>query len=66
VTEKVNSVVRQNTGDRAENIQVTIKNGRVTLKSKAASQEQKQTIENQIKAVPGVDQVDNRLMVPEN
>ena len=66
VTEKVNSVVRQNTGDRAENIQVTIKNGRVTLKGKAASQEQKQTIENQIKAVPGVDQVDNRLMVPEN
>ena len=66
VTEKVNGVVRQNMGDRAENIQITIKNGRVTLKGKAASQEQKQTIENQIKAVPGVDQVDNRLMVPEN
>jgi osmotically-inducible protein OsmY len=66
VNEKVNSVVRQNMGDRAENIQITIKNGRVTLKGKAASQEQKQAIENQIKAVPGVDQVDNRLMVPEN
>ena len=66
VTEKVNGVVRQNMGDRADNIQITIKNGRVTLKGKAASQEQKQTIENQIKAVPGVDQVDNRLMVPEN
>ena len=66
VTEKVNGVVRQNMGDRAENIQITIKNGRVTLKGKAASQEQKQTIENQIKAVPGVDQVDNRLMVPAN
>ena len=66
VTEKVNGVVRQNMGDRADNIQVTIKNGRVTLKGKAASQEQRQTIENQIKAVPGVDRVDNRLMVPQN
>jgi osmotically-inducible protein OsmY len=61
VVEKVNGVIRQNLGARADEIQVTVKNGRVILKGKAASAAQKQVIESQIKAVPGVDQVEDQL-----
>jgi osmotically-inducible protein OsmY len=61
VVEKVNGVIRQNLGAHADQIQVTVKNGRVILKGSAASAAQKQLIESQIKAVPGVDQVEDQL-----
>ncbi len=61
VVDKVNAVIRQNLGANAGDIQVTVKNGKVTLAGKAASEAQKQAIENQIKAVAGVDQVENHL-----
>jgi hypothetical protein len=65
VMDKVNSVVHQGLGAHAGDIQVTITNGVVTLRGKVASEAQKQELENQIKALPGVDQVDNRLTIPQ-
>ena len=61
VVEKVNGVIHKNLGAHADQIQVTVKNGRVILKGSAASAAQKQLIESQIKAVPGVDQVEDQL-----
>jgi osmotically-inducible protein OsmY/sporulation protein YlmC with PRC-barrel domain len=65
VVDKVNAVIRQNLGANAGNIQVTVKNGHVILQGKAASEAQAQTIVNQVKAVPGVNQVENHLTTPE-
>jgi osmotically-inducible protein OsmY len=56
-------VIRQDLGARADGISVTIKNGVATLQGKVASEAQKQEIENQVKAVPGVDRVDDQLMI---
>jgi sporulation protein YlmC with PRC-barrel domain len=61
ITDKVNGVVRQNMGARAGDIQVTIKDGVVILQGKAASEAQKQELENQIKGVAGVDKVEDHL-----
>jgi osmotically-inducible protein OsmY len=63
VADKVNGVVRQGFAERAGDIQVTVKNGVVTLRGKVASEAQKQELENQIKAVPGVNQVDDQLTI---
>jgi osmotically-inducible protein OsmY len=63
VMDKVNGVIRQDMGARADGISVTIKNGVATLQGKVASEAQKQEIENQVKAVPGVDRVDDQLMI---
>lgn len=60
---KVNSVIRQDMGAGADGIQATVKNGIVTLQGKVGSEAQKQELENQIKAVPGVDGVDDQLML---
>lgn len=65
VVDKVNAVIRQNMGANADDIKVTVKNGRVTLKGKTASEAQRQAIVNQVKAVPGVNQVQNNLTTAE-
>jgi sporulation protein YlmC with PRC-barrel domain len=57
---KVNEVVRQQAGDRAGDINVSIKNGVVTLKGKVGTEAQKQAIESQIKGLPGVERVEYR------
>lgn len=63
VADKVNGVIRQSMGARAGDIQATFKNGTVTLHGKAASEAQKQELENQLKAVPGVNQVDDQVTI---
>jgi sporulation protein YlmC with PRC-barrel domain len=61
VVKQVNAVIRQNMGENASDIHVTVKKGVVILKGKTATVEQKQALENQIKAVPGVTSVEDRL-----
>jgi len=65
VADKVNAVVRKNMGANADDIQVSVKNGIVTLKGKTANDAQRQAIVNQVKAVPGVNQVEDHLTTPE-
>jgi sporulation protein YlmC with PRC-barrel domain len=61
VLEKVNGVIRKDMGADAMGIQATIKNGIVTLQGKVTSEAQKQELENQIKAVAGVNGVEDDL-----
>ena len=63
VADKVNGVIHQGLGERAGDVQMTVKNGVVTLRGKVASEAQKQELENQIMALPGVNQVDNQLTI---
>jgi sporulation protein YlmC with PRC-barrel domain len=63
VGDKVNGMIQKDLGQRAGDVQVTVKNGVVTLRGKVASEAQKQQLENQIKAVPGVDHVDDQLTI---
>jgi sporulation protein YlmC with PRC-barrel domain/HSP20 family molecular chaperone IbpA len=65
VADKVNGVIRQVLGAHAGDIQVSVKDGVVTLRGKVASEAQKQELENKIKAVPGVNQVDDQLTIPQ-
>jgi sporulation protein YlmC with PRC-barrel domain len=60
---KINGVIRQDVGDAAGNIQVTLKNGLVTLQGRVANDAQKKLVESQIKALGIVDQVRNDLSV---
>jgi sporulation protein YlmC with PRC-barrel domain len=59
---KINSVLQQNLGEGASGIQATITNGIVTLSGSVANQAQKARLENQIKATPGVKQVQDQLV----
>lgn len=61
LTAKVNGLVRQDVGQDADNIQVSIQNGVVTLKGKVASATQKQALETKIKALPGVTRIEDNL-----
>ena len=62
----VNKVIKQDAGPSgAKRVQTTIRNGVVTLTGSVASQEEKQRLEDHIKALPGVDRVDNQLMIKE-
>lgn len=58
---KVNSLVRTDVGQDADNIQVSISGGVVTLKGKVPSAAQKKALENSIKALPGVTRIENNL-----
>jgi osmotically-inducible protein OsmY/sporulation protein YlmC with PRC-barrel domain len=58
---KVTGLVRADVGQDADNIQVTIKDGVVTLKGKVASASQKQALETRIKALPGVTRIEDNL-----
>jgi osmotically-inducible protein OsmY len=58
---RINDVIRQELGTQANDIQVAIKNGVVTMRGKEANDQQKQALEKQIKALPGVNQVQDVL-----
>ncbi len=61
---KINAVIRQYVGvDGAAYVQVTLKEGLVTLKGKVASDAQRKLLESQIKVIGGVDRVQNDLSV---
>ena len=49
--------------EAARNVQVTLKEGLVTLKGKVPSDAQRKLVENQIKVIGGVDRVQNDLIV---
>ena len=51
--------------EEADQIQVSVKDGVVTLDGVAASSEQRIRIENVVKRVPGVSSVNNRMNVGE-
>jgi hypothetical protein len=61
LTAKVNGLVREDVGQDADNIQVSIENGVVTLKGKVSSAAQKQALETKIKALPGVTRIEDNL-----
>jgi hypothetical protein len=61
LTSKVTDLVRTDVGQDADNIQVGIKDGVVTLNGKAATAAQKQALEARIKALPGVTRIENNL-----
>jgi sporulation protein YlmC with PRC-barrel domain len=63
ITDKANAVIRQELGQSASDVNVSFKDGVVTLKGKVESEEQKQAIENQIKALAGVNRVQNDLEI---
>ncbi len=60
---KINGLIRQDVGDAATDVQVTLKNGMVTLKGKIPSEAQKKLLETQIKGLGGIDQVRNELSI---
>ena len=61
---KANSVIHDDAGAGASDIKLSIKNGVLTLEGKVASQAQKVVLENHIKALPGVERVENNLKAP--
>jgi osmotically-inducible protein OsmY len=61
VVKQVNAVIHQTLGENAGDIQATVKRGIVTLRGKTTSNAQKQTLLNEIKAVPGVSSVEDHL-----
>jgi sporulation protein YlmC with PRC-barrel domain len=63
IADQVNGVVRDGLGAHAGDIQVSVKDGVVTLRGKVASEAQKQELENKIKAMPGVTKVDDQLTI---
>jgi hypothetical protein len=61
---KINGIIRQDIGtDSARNVRVTLKEGLVTLAGRVPSTAHKKLLENQIKAIGGVDRVQNNLGV---
>jgi osmotically-inducible protein OsmY len=61
LTATVNGLVREDVGQDADNIQVSIKDGVVTLKGKVTNASQKQALESRIKALPGVTRIGDNL-----
>jgi hypothetical protein len=60
---KVNEIIGADLGAEARNVKATVSHGAVTLKGKVASEEQKRNLETQIKAVTGVNEVDDQLEI---
>jgi osmotically-inducible protein OsmY/sporulation protein YlmC with PRC-barrel domain len=59
---QVNALIQQNVQNGSRNIEVVIKNGVVTLRGRIPTQEQKELLEKQIKALPGVDRVQDSMI----
>jgi osmotically-inducible protein OsmY/sporulation protein YlmC with PRC-barrel domain len=59
---QINALVQQNVQNGSRNIQVVIRNGGVTLRGRIPTDEQKQLLEKQIKALPGVDRVQDSMI----
>ncbi len=60
---RINSLVRQDQGSRQGDVQVKITKGVVTLSGNVPNESQKQLMEQQIKALPGVERVENHLTI---
>jgi len=59
---KVNEIIGGDLGSGARDVQATVANGVVTLKGKVANDTQKGRLETQIKALTGVNRVENQLV----
>jgi sporulation protein YlmC with PRC-barrel domain len=59
---QVNALVQQNVQNGARNVQVVIRNGVVTLRGRIPTVEQRDLLEKQIKALPGVDRVQDSMI----
>jgi hypothetical protein len=59
---QVNALVQQNVQNGSRDIQVVIKNGVVTLMGRIPTDEQKELLEKEIKALPGVDRVQDSMI----
>ena len=59
---QVNALVQQNVQNGSRDIEVVIKNGVVTLRGRIPTEEQKELLEKQIKALPGVDRVQDSMI----
>jgi sporulation protein YlmC with PRC-barrel domain len=64
LTTQVDNLIRKQAGDQSSDIKATVKNGIVTLKGKVASDSLKQSLQDQIQALPGVQQVDVSQLTP--
>ena len=62
LADRINSLVQQDIPNGSGSVEVVIKNGIVTLRGRVPSQAQKEVLENQIKALPGVDRVQDSLI----
>lgn len=62
LADQINNLVQQNVPNASGNIEVVLRNGIVTLRGRVPSEAQKQVLENQIKALPGVDRVQDSLI----
>ena len=66
VADNIEQALVQNAAlEEADQIQVSVKDGVVTLDGVAASSEQRIRIENVVRRVPGVNSVNNRMNVSE-
>ena len=61
LVKQIRGVIRKDVGASANDIHVALKDGVVTLKGKVANDSQKQDLEKQINALPGVDRVEDNL-----
>ena len=59
---QINALVQQNVQSGSRDIEVVLKNGVVTLRGRIPTQEQKELLEKQIKALPGVDRVQDSMI----
>jgi osmotically-inducible protein OsmY/sporulation protein YlmC with PRC-barrel domain len=65
ILQKVNDVISRNAGVAGLNrVQATVRNGVVRLQGSVASEAQKQAVDNQIRAIAGVDRVEDHLRTP--
>jgi osmotically-inducible protein OsmY len=62
---KASGVIHDEAGADASDIKLSIKNGVLTLDGKVANQAQKVALEKHIKALPGVERVENNLQTPQ-
>jgi osmotically-inducible protein OsmY/sporulation protein YlmC with PRC-barrel domain len=60
---KVNSLIHKDMGTQRNHIEVTVSQGTVTLSGTVPSQAQKQTLDNQVTALPGVTRVEDNLVI---
>lgn len=64
LSQKVNNLVRQDLGaPEAQHVQVEVKNGMITLRGDVKSEMQKRNLVSQIKALSGVERVDDSLLI---
>jgi sporulation protein YlmC with PRC-barrel domain len=61
LTTRVNSLVREDLGDEAGNLQVSVKDGIVTLTGRIPTAAQKQSLETRIKSLNGVQRIEDKL-----